>query len=251
MSPSGIGSGIYASVSATSNATIIKDGNAINGSYSEALNGDTFALQVMSLLGFGKATSASLSVGSSSSTWNITTRMPTLQYLSPAGCGPAGYPGDNAALYHAFPILPAATFIAKYIGTAMNLSGNTSPQISIYSDSGSASPLSPLVSSNTGNAFFSGVSLTLAGGGSFSATGVGYGFYLGSQGQQLQANTKYWVVVRFSTAADPGSSDQGNLPFGSRLVSSDGTTWTVYNGQASCRYGGGMGAQMPRVYITD
>jgi hypothetical protein len=171
-------------------------------------------------------------------------------YVSNTGCGPAGYPGDNAAVYHALPISPSQALTGKYIGVAMP--GSASTSMSIYSDN-SNQPGTAIVTSTNKNAFFpSSLTLPITGGGTKNDFGGGNHYYLSSSGVSLSANTLYWVVVRFSSATDPGSYKNASVPGGmmsasQRMVSSDGVTWTRYNGQANCRYSD----QIPEVWITD
>jgi 6-phosphogluconolactonase (cycloisomerase 2 family) len=68
---SGLGSGVIAPVAVNTGTTVIKNNVAITGNYAEALDGDTIALRVTSP-GYDVSNAATVSVGSSSATWHVT-----------------------------------------------------------------------------------------------------------------------------------------------------------------------------------
>lgn len=255
MTIAGLGSGVNDSVGIDDGAglnpftRILKNNAVVSGQYTTAKDGDVLALRRTSG-GFGSTLSTTLSVGATAIAWNLTTRTPTVNYVSDGGCGAAGYPGDNSAVYHAFPIKPTQNISAKYVGVAMNGSGSSS--IAIYTDN-SGQPGSSIVTSTNKATFFSnGLSLPLLSGGSKSNFGGGNHYFLSSSGVDLLANTIYWVVVQFPSAADPGSYLHSLVPGGGfsttqRMVSANGTGWSMYSGQASCRYHD----QIPEVWLTN
>jgi 6-phosphogluconolactonase (cycloisomerase 2 family) len=68
---SGLGSGVIAPVAVNTGTTVIKNNVAVTGNYAEVLDGDTIALRVTSP-GYDISNAATVSVGSSSATWHVT-----------------------------------------------------------------------------------------------------------------------------------------------------------------------------------
>jgi len=245
MTVGGLGSGIFSPAVVSFSGALLKNNSVVDGLTSTVVDGDVLTLRRTSG-GFGQSITTDISVGSTSTSWVLTTRTPTVNFVSDSGCGPAGYPGDDSSVYHALPIKPSQAISAKYIGVAMPGAGSAS--ISIYSDNSSQPGTAIVTSTNKGEFFPSSLSLPLNGGGSKSNFSGGNHYYLSSSGVSLSANTLYWVVIKFPSVADPGSSNNATVPNGSRrMVSSDGVTWGYYSGQANCRYDD----QIPEVWITD
>jgi len=211
--------------------------------YSLAKNNDQIKLQTTSG-GFGETVTTTLNVGSTLATWKVSTRSPTIEIVSPSGCGAAGYPGDNSSNYHALPVLVDHDFVAKYIGVQMQ--GTGSKGLSIYSDN-SGLPGTKLLSSKMRGIYFAGSNLKTYSGVMKSDFNGGHHYYLGADGIALTNNKKYWIVVEFSNS-DPGAMKHSSVPNGyRRKVSSDGSNWTNYAGQANCRYDD----QIPEVWISN
>lgn len=70
---SGLPEGFIAPVSASAGSTIIKNNVALAGLHADVKNGDTIALR-LSTPGYGLSTMATISVGSSSATWGVTSK---------------------------------------------------------------------------------------------------------------------------------------------------------------------------------
>lgn len=66
----GAGAGVYVKISASAGAAIIKNGVTVNGQLAIAQDGDTFALQVTAL-GYNQGITSTLSVGSISAQWDV------------------------------------------------------------------------------------------------------------------------------------------------------------------------------------
>ena len=71
--------------------------------------------------------------------------------------------------------------------------------------------------------------------------------YFGSSGLNVSNGQNLWVVIELKVAGDPGS--KGNSPVGHSLrkVSSDGISWTEYQGNGVGR----NSDNMPMILFTD
>jgi hypothetical protein len=70
----GLGNSIVASVAVDDKTTIIKNGNVVSGQIASVQDGDTLALRATSL-GYGLINTSSITVGASSTTWKVTTKL--------------------------------------------------------------------------------------------------------------------------------------------------------------------------------
>ena len=255
---SGVGSGGFLYVDTDTSGSLVKNNSVVSGTHTTAVDGDEIAVRLTSG-SFGISKTAEVTVGSTNYNWSVTTKTPTIQYKSSDGNFPfccAGIPGDDAEKYHAFPIQVSENFTAKYIGSSFNASsdfggigeiGFDPEKVSIYSDN-SGLPGTELISTiNFGDYFGTGDLLTASGATQQSLGSLGFEGYLGSTGLQLNSGDKVWIVFKFTSAVDPGM--QGNSPvgFSARKVSSDGSSWSNYQGLAYGRYSD----QMPMVMLTD
>jgi YVTN family beta-propeller protein len=95
----GIGTGIAAPVTVDSSTTLIKNGAAITGSSSTAVDGDTIALRVTSL-GYGLTNTSTISVGSTSATWAVASQRlsGTISGLTSTGLVLQNNLGDNITI---------------------------------------------------------------------------------------------------------------------------------------------------------
>jgi hypothetical protein len=236
------------SVSTNQNGAIIKNGSVISGLSTTVVNGNTLALSLTSP-SFGVIVSASLTLPSQTKTWSLTTRTPIIRYKSADGNFPfpnSSLPGDDQKKYHAFPLLMSETFTAKYIGSGFN-AGTNPTKVSIYSDNSNV-PGTELASSTSFADYFGSTSLqNTVGSTQTSLSSLGFESYLGSDGLAITSGDRVWLVFQFYSAADPGSIGNSAVGFSQRKVSSDGSSWSNYQGQANGRYSGNM----PMVLLTD
>lgn len=251
---SGAGSETYVYVDTNVSGSIIKNGNTVSGSFTTAVDGDTIAYKLSSNV-FGNSTSLTGKIGSQTFNWNVTTKTPTIRYASSNGNFPFPgpyLPGDNPAIYHAFPLNITETFNAKYVASSFNgfqYNGVKLEKISIYSDNNGV-PSTELGSSDysiAGDTYFNTTlqktdSSTISSLNQLLTNG-----YFGANGISLTAGDRVWLVCKFPSATDFGSQGNSAVGFSNRKVSSDGTSWTDYAGQANGR----ESSMMPMVLLTD
>lgn len=97
---SGLGAGVAAPVTVSADTTIIKNNAAVSGIVSTAIDGDTIALRVTSL-GYSLTTTPStISIGSSSAAWKVTTKAlgGTISGLTGTGLVLQNNGGDNITI---------------------------------------------------------------------------------------------------------------------------------------------------------
>jgi hypothetical protein len=251
------GSGTYVYVESSAINSIVKNNDVIAGKYTTVKDGDAISFKQTSGK-IGKNTSITAKIGSTSLTWNVSTRTPNLKYKSADGGFPypgSGIPGDDLHYFHAFPVQVSDSFTAKYFGTSFNGygAGTKLLEFSIYSDN-NGSPgtklLSPDLNFTSGSGFpdyFGSTTLSTTDSAVQIATGsLGFGTKLGD-GLSLSSGDKIWIVFKFDTAYDPGSRGNSSVPFSARKVSDDGSSWSNYAGQSNGRYSDSM----PMIFLTD
>jgi hypothetical protein len=259
-------------LSISSNGTIIKNGNPLTSKYAALQNGDSIALQTVSGVS-SSVTTVTGNVGALTISWVVTSRSPqvNLQYgLLPSGPTIENHGANttDSSLYFAYPIVPASSFVANYIGIGGVQSGLS---ISIYSDT-SAQPGASLASASFGT-YLAASTLTSSNGTSYTlpANGLGEASF-GANGPSLTVNTPYWVVIHLPSAGRIGTIWQGvngyltgactrgqSCPQPTppstpaprvAMKSSDGITWTAITG-----YEGIVGTSnntiMPLIYLTN
>ena len=258
VSLSSIPAGINVFVEASKAGSIVKNNDGIfgtnstaeliSGIYTTANQNETIALRTTTG-SFGSTETLSLKIGSSNFSWNVSARIPTIQYKSPDGNFPfpnSGIPGDDQEKYHAFPITISRNFNIKYLGSSFYGLDDIN-RLFITSDN-SGSPGNELVSTTNFGDYFGSFTLK-----DFNATeysnlsSLNTEAYFGSSGLSVTNGQKLWIVIELKQEGDPGS--QGNSPVGhsQRKVSSDGINWSEYQGNANGRYSDNM----PMVLLTD
>ena len=258
LSLSSIPTGINVFVEAGKAGSIVKNNDGISGTnstselisglYTTANQNETIALRTTTG-SFGSTETLSLKIGSSNYSWNVSARIPTIQYKSPDGNFPfpnSFIPGDDPEKYHAFPITISRNFNIKYLGSSF-FGLDDINRLFITSDN-SGSPGNELASTTNFGDYFGSSTLK-----DFNATeysnlsSLNTEAYFGSSGLSVTNGQKLWIVIELKQEGDPGS--QGNSPVGhsQRKVSSDGINWSEYQGNANGR----DSDNMPMVLLTD
>ena len=266
LSLSAIPAGINVFVEAGKVDSIVKNGDGVSGTTStaELISGlyttvnqnETIALRTTTG-SFGSTETLSLKIGSSDYSWNVSTRIPNIAYKSPDGNFPfpnASIPGDDPEKYHAFPISITRNSNIKYLGSSFHgenmmtgFGGSLINKLSIFSDN-AGSPGNELISTtNFGDYFGSAVLKDYNGTEYTNLSSLRTEAYFGSQGLDVTVGQNLWIVIELKEVGDPGA--QGNSPVGhsQRKVSSDGTNWSRYQGNANGRYS----EYMPMVLLTE
>ena len=225
----------------------------ISGLYTTVNQNETIALRTTTG-SFGSTETLSLKIGSSNYSWNVSTKIPNIAYKSPDGNFPfpnAGIPGDDSEKYHAFPISITRNSNIKYLGSSFYgenmFGGSLINKLSIFSDN-AGSPGNELISTtNFGDYFGSAVLKDYNGTEYTNLSSLRTEAYFGSQGLDVTVGQNLWIVIELKEVGDPGA--QGNSPVGhsQRKVSSDGTNWSEYQGNANGRYS----EYMPMVLLTE
>ena len=235
----GFGLGVVGPVTVSAGTSIIKNGAALSSLNTTAQDGDTIALRRTSMA-FGQSTTATVSVGSTSATWQVVTRTPTIVYASgwDNNCGDTG---STTAKYYAHPFIAGSTDAIKYLaigsGDRNNITSNIS-SVSIYSnDVTNNIPLTAIGSSNNLANYFnvplSDLTGTIHPEISFYG-GAGTSVFFGSTGIPLTKGAKYWVVVAYPNV-DKNDMNRClwsgvTVDYASRLASSDGASWFGWQG---------------------
>ena len=264
LSLSVIPSGLNVFIEAGKAGSIVKNNDGLSGTtstaelisgiYTTANQNETIALRTTTG-SFGSTETLSLKIGSSNYSWNVSARIPTIQYKSPDGgfaFPGSSIPGDDPEKYHAFPITITRNFDIKYLGSSFTSidimkGGYLINKLSIFSDN-SGSPGNELISTtNFGDYFGSSILKDFNGTEYSNLSSLGTEAYFGSSGLSVTNGQNLWIVIELKEATDPGAL--GNSPVGhsQRKVSSDGTNWSEYQGNASGRYS----SNMPMVLLTD
>ena len=225
----------------------------ISGLYTTVNQNETIALRTTTG-SFGSTETLSLKIGSSNYIWNVSTKIPNISYKSPDGNFPfpnSSIPGDDSEKYHAFPISITRNSNIKYLGSSFFgedfISGFFINKLSIFSDN-AGSPGNELISTtNFGDYFGTAVLKDYNGTEHTNLSSLRTEAYFGSQGLDVTVGQNLWIVIELKEAGDPGA--QGNSPVGhsQRKVSSDGTNWSEYQGNANGRYSDSM----PMIILTD
>ena len=250
-----ISTGVDVFVEAGRANSIIKnnDGNLVSGIYTTVNENETIALRTTTGP-FGSTETLSLKIGSSNYSWNVSTRIPTIQYKSPDGGYPypnSFLPGDDSKKYHAFPVTFTRDFNIKYLGSSFG-NGKTSAinstnKISIFSDN-LGNPGNELISTSNFADYFGSLNLIDFNGIEIlNIDQLSTQAYFGSSGLNVSNGQNLWVVIELKESGDPGS--RGNSPVGhsQRKVSSDGINWSDYGGLGAGRDPGNM----PMILFTD
>ena len=185
----------YTMVSIT-NGAIIKNGLELGGNSTTVVNGDKLQLKLESSTGFGEVSNTDLTVGTETQCFSVTTRIPNLLYVQGYEYN-AWAPADESSVYFAMPIYPTKSFNAKYLGIGIL---GTPDSISIYTDNGDK-PGSIVLTSTVVDTYFVGPFEDLYG--NVYDSHPQNQAYLGINGVDLSANTKYWVVVKYSSSTEP------------------------------------------------
>lgn len=225
---SGLSSGEYAQVALTasssnsSNSTasssdvkIVKNGSAITGRYTTVQNGDSLGIQLISD-SIGSIVTATLTIGSTSATWNVTSRTPQVIYSKVGNCSA---PQTASNKYFAVPFSLTAASTVNYVGVAVGAA--TAPNVvSIYADN-SGVPGASLINSNT-----------ISDGGFIANSPYPQARLSATNQFTLDANTQYWIVLKYDSVSTPYMNnscialDNGYR----RKMSSDGVTWVDWTG---------------------
>lgn len=240
---SGLGSGITAQVSLTGSSSItsgspganqgswriVKNNSVLTGDYTTVQDGDVVGVQLTSGV-FGNVTTTTMNVGSSSANWAVTTRRPEVAYANQGSNSPMCTGTSN---YFAVPIRMPVTSRVNYVGIGVGAS-SAPDVISIYTDNNSE-PGVPLISSSaiSQGGYFAGSGYNKIDGTPFTAN-----FFSYPQSQLsttpslvLQANTEYWVVMRYNSGGTPLCNfSSGSNPSANRSKkSADGTVWSDWS----------------------
>lgn len=245
---SGLGSGVVIPLSVNAGTTIVKNGSPISTIQTTLQDGEMVALRRTSL-GFGLSTSATASVGSASTVWKITTKLPNIAYDAE---GITYNETQFSDVYFAVPIKPSVGFTAHYVG--VSIGGSNFPEgiysayssLSIYSDNSGVPGI--LISTTNNFLNYFNTPLTKLDGTIFS----NYSFpqaKLADSGVSLLANTVYWIVVRYPTPTIP-SVDKVNLnTIGLlRKRSTDGVHWMNWS-ESGSQYGLNNGLDLSASYL--
>lgn len=262
----GLGTGVAAAVSVNAGTTIVKNGIATSSLFSTVLDGDTLALQRTSRP-FGQTTTATISVGSVSTSWTITSRVPTVVY----GVFMNGYGSvfaNTTAKYFAHPFIARTSGPVRYVGIGLASDtdgiavGTASPLVSISVHLNGPTldvPGAPIATSGTFGDFFN-VSLADTQGVAHPANpsniSAGTSAYFGSGGVVLTQGQKYWVVATYQNIGRNdkafvlppvnGMDPSVAVDFARRLASTDGVAWSDWG----CCYGFEAPWAMP-LYMAD
>ena len=249
-----VGTGIVVPVSVSSSSwSIIKNGAAVSGQYTTATNGDL--LRVRGTSGsWGAVSSVSLSVGSDTVSFSATVKDLILSLwegtTTGAECGSQGNTTDKQ--FFAVPFTTDSqdfsansTYTVSYLSLGIGSSGpgsgpKTPDVVTIQTDS-SGVPSGTIVATGTyGNYGLEGQGqgsyAVDINGNQFDTRGtIPFGLYLGSTGVTLNANTNYWVVLRYSANTmlhvyECGISQSSSSIFSNMKDSSNGSAWSAMTG---------------------
>lgn len=228
--------------------------------------GDQISIRTTLSSNFGATGTISLTVGTRSSNWVVSSRKPSAKYYKRRGSANSfldnWYSTGTTHTYYAIPFIPSSSFSMRYF--SLGVSNGTTDSASLYTNkSGSDRPDALLATSTLGSTFtdssnytypYSGYTST--GSGTTYTDNAGDTYWLSAMiqgkfgsGVSVSANTKYWIVVKWSNNFPHDSrveaSTGGTFDFSQIKGSSDGASWTnVTTGILS------SGA-VPAFFITD
>jgi hypothetical protein len=209
--------------------------------------GDQISIRTTLASNFGAAGTISLSIGTKSSNWTVSTRKPSVKYYKRRGAANSyldnWYSDGTTHTYYAIPFIPSASFSMRYF--SLGVSNGTTDSAYLYTNnSGSDGPDALLATATLGSTFTENSNYTYPYNG-YTSTGSGTtytdnagdiywlsGMIQGKfgSGVSVSANRKYWIVVKwnnnFAHDSRVEASTGGTFDFSQIKGSSDGVSWT-------------------------
>jgi hypothetical protein len=198
-----------------SNVRIVKNGSAVTGSYASVQNGDTLGIQLISDT-IGSVITSTLTIGSTSASWDVTSRTPQVVYSKIGNCSA---PQSASNKYFAIPFSLSSSSSINYVGVGIGAA--TAPNVvSIYSDN-SGVPGTSLINTST-----------VSDGGYLANNPYPQAQLSATDQFTLDANTQYWIVLKYNSTSTPYMNNSC-ISLGNgyhRKMSSDGASWVDWVG---------------------
>ena len=255
-----IGTGIRVPVSVNSSSwTIVKNGSAISGQYTTAINSDTLRVRATTPNSGGQTITVNLSIGSTTLAFSASTRdrVIALWEGQTSSCTKQNESSDKR--YFAIPFTTDtqdfasnSTYAVRYMGLGVKRSGAGSgpktPSVVTIQTDNSGAPSGTVVVTGTFGSYgldsgngVDGSSNTFPSNGAFPLQ-----FFLSTSGTTLNQNTNYWAVLQYSATTmvhvyECGHSQSLSPIFSDMKDSSDGSSWSSISS--------GTISNMPRVVL--
>ena len=190
-----------------------------------------FSLQLKILNSdFNTTSSYKITIGAASDNVSLITRNPLIAYTQ--GWGPNAWGTVISAVYAAIPIETNKTSNIRYVGVNIGYQypyyGPFPEFVAIYNDNAGI-PGTPIATTSQFNAYFNIKTYNNLDG--FPVVGVGLPIeaYFGVNGFDTLANTRYWIVVKYSGIPQIQlSGSDAIVPFSERKLSNDGAAWSTW-----------------------
>jgi hypothetical protein len=212
--------------------------------------GDQISIRTTLASTFGASGTITLSVGTRSSNWVVSSRKPSAKYYKRFGAANAyvqdWYTSGTTYTYYAIPFIADSSFAMRYF--ALGLYNGSTDSVYLYSnDSVNNVPSSLLSTATLASTFSDSTSYTYPNGGYTStsssttytdASNVVYWVSGKIQGKfgsgiNLTANNKYWIVVKWNNNFPHDdrvdASTGATFDFSQAKGSSDGVSWSNIN----------------------
>ena len=212
--------------------------------------GDQISIRTTLASGFGTSGTITLSIGTRSSNWVVSSRKPSAKYYKRFGAANTNiqdsYTSGTTYTYYAIPFIAGSSFVMRYF--ALGLYNGSTDSVYLYSnDSVNNVPSSLLSTATLASTFSDSTSYTYPNGGYTStsssttftdASNVVYWVSGKIQGKfgsgiNLTANNKYWIVVKWNNNFPHDdrvdASTGATFDFSQAKGSSDGASWSNIN----------------------
>lgn len=258
---SGAGQGVDVPVSVTAGATIVKNGTPTSSTFTTAKDGDTIALRTTST-GFGKSVAATITVGSSSAVWKVTSKPLIVTFFqgNPGSCSTTQGGASSDYRYIAVPFrtdqvdfISNASVISKYVAVGLLTSGPTNgplvpTNLQVQTDlngAPSGTVVADVAATNEGYGLTPNPEPVLPPalpppppplldrvGNTYVPNRIYIQGYFGASGLSLNQNAVYWLVAVYSAPTRPDLERCGPAEptaYGKVKISNDAATWTDAN----------------------
>ena len=232
---------ITGSICSSAGVNLLKNGDLVSGSFTTLAEDDTLRIRSTSP-SWGQSCVYTANVGSQSLDYKVTTKpLVTTFYQGADICQSQDSPNSDYQ-YIAVPFytdqldfISSSIVNSQYIGIGLLTSGPTSgplvpTRIEIHADNAGSPSGTSIATAVAGNGTY-GLDIDTvndSSGNSYTTNRLYIQGYFGSDGVDLQANTKYWAVTAYSAPTRTHLELCGAVEpvsYGTVKTSSDGSTW--------------------------
>ena len=240
-----IGTGIRVPVSVNSSSwTIVKNGSAISGQYTTAINSDTLRVRATTPNSGSQTISVNLSIGSTTLAFSASTRDRVIALWEGQTSSCNTQDGSPDKRYFAIPFTTDtqdfasnSTYAVRYMGLGVKTSGpgngpKTPSVVTIQTDNSGAPSGTVVVTGTLGGYGLDNGNGVDGNSNAFPSNGAfPLQFFLSTSGTTLNQNTNYWAVLDYGANTmvhmyECGHSQSSSPIFSNLKDSSNGSSWS-------------------------